>query len=80
MHRLADIRATAGSRVERLRVIDPGIVPQRPSSPNIPLNVVAAAGLALFASLLYLTVSFSFTQRRRPGFPAPLRVAGHGDD
>jgi succinoglycan biosynthesis transport protein ExoP len=80
LHRLADLRATAGSRVERLRVIDPGIVPQRPSSPNIPLNVVAATGLALFASLLYLTLSFSFTQRRRPGFPAPLRVAGHGDD
>jgi len=30
------------TRGERLRVIDPGIVPQRPSSPNVPLNVFAA--------------------------------------
>ena len=29
----------AGFRGERLKIIDPGIVPERPSSPNLPLNV-----------------------------------------
>ena len=37
--RLLESRATAGTHAEQLRIIDPGIVPQRPSSPNISLNV-----------------------------------------
>jgi uncharacterized protein involved in exopolysaccharide biosynthesis len=61
--RLRELRAAAGSRGERLRVIDPGIVPQRPSSPNVPLNVAAALFLALAASIIYL--SFAFVLRRR---------------
>jgi uncharacterized protein involved in exopolysaccharide biosynthesis len=61
--RLRELRAAAGSRGERLRVMDPGIVPQRPSSPNVPLNVAAALLLALTASILYL--SFAFVMRRR---------------
>jgi uncharacterized protein involved in exopolysaccharide biosynthesis len=64
--RLRDARATAGTRVERLRLIDPGIVPQRPSFPNLPLNVIAAALLALFASLAYLSVAFGY-RRKMPG-------------
>ena len=35
--RLADLQIGLGSRTERLRVVDPGIIPQRPSSPNVPL-------------------------------------------
>jgi uncharacterized protein involved in exopolysaccharide biosynthesis len=61
--RLRELRAAAGSRGERLRVMDPGIVPQRPNSPNIPLNVAAALFLALAASMIYL--SFAFVLRRR---------------
>jgi uncharacterized protein involved in exopolysaccharide biosynthesis len=61
--RLRDLRATAGTRGERLRVIDPGIVPQRPSSPNVPLNVFAALLLTLIALVVYLTVSFSYRRR-----------------
>jgi len=64
--RLRELRATAGTRGERLRVIDPGVVPQRPSSPNIALNMIAALLLTLIALLAYLTVSFSYS-RRRPG-------------
>lgn len=63
--RLRDLRATAGTRGERLRVIDPGIVPQRPSSPNVPLNVFAALLLTLIALTAYLTVSFSYRRRER---------------
>jgi uncharacterized protein involved in exopolysaccharide biosynthesis len=61
--RLGELRGAAGSRGERLRVMDPGIVPQRPSSPNVPLNVAAALFLALAASIVYL--SFAFVLRRR---------------
>jgi capsule polysaccharide export protein KpsE/RkpR len=61
--RLRELRAAAGNRGERLRVMDPGIVPQRPSSPNVPLNVAASLMLALTASILYL--SFAFVMRRR---------------
>jgi polysaccharide biosynthesis transport protein len=63
--KLRDMRATAGTRGERLRVIDPGIVPQRPSSPNIPLNVLAALLLTLIALAAYLTVSFAYYRRRQ---------------
>jgi len=61
--RLMEARATAGSRGERLRVIDPGIVPERASSPNVRLNVMAGVLLAVAASLLYLTLEFAW---RRP--------------
>jgi capsule polysaccharide export protein KpsE/RkpR len=61
--RLRDLRAIAGTRGERLRVIDPGIVPQRPSSPNVALNVFAALFLTLIALTAYLTVSFRYRRR-----------------
>jgi capsular polysaccharide biosynthesis protein len=71
--RLRDLRAAVGTRGERLRVMDPGIVPQRPSSPNIPLNVVAALLVALVACIVYLSFAFSF-RRRSVGFePAVSR-------
>jgi capsule polysaccharide export protein KpsE/RkpR len=63
--RLRDLRITAGTRGERLRVIDPGIVPQRPSSPNIALNVAAALLLTLIALAAFLTVSFTYRRRAR---------------
>jgi len=62
--RLRELRATAGTRGERLRVIDPGVVPQRPSSPNVALNVLLALLLTLIALAAYLTVSFSYRRRR----------------
>lgn len=77
--RLVDLRVSRGSRSEWLRMIDPGIIPQRPSSPKVPLIVIGAATLALFASFLYLTVSFSLTRGRRR-YDLPLRMASHGND
>jgi capsular polysaccharide biosynthesis protein len=61
--RLRELRATAGTRGERLRVIDPGIVPDRPSSPNVPLNAAAALLLTIVLLALYLTVAFSYSRR-----------------
>jgi capsular polysaccharide biosynthesis protein len=58
--KLSDIRAAAAFRGERLDVFDPGIVPQRPSSPNIPLNILAALLLSLIASVFYLACRFGY--------------------
>jgi capsular polysaccharide biosynthesis protein len=62
--RLRELRATAGTRGERLRIIDPGVVPQRPSSPNIALNVLVALLLTLILLVAYFTVTFSYSRRR----------------
>jgi uncharacterized protein involved in exopolysaccharide biosynthesis len=71
--RLRELGAASGNRGERLRVLDPGIVPQRPSSPNVPLNVAAALLLALVASIIYLSSAF-VVRRRAVGFePAVTR-------
>lgn len=66
-NRLRDLEVTAGSHAEQLRVIDPGIVPQRPSSPNIPLNVAIALFLALASSIAYLSLAFAY-RRTSPAF------------
>jgi uncharacterized protein involved in exopolysaccharide biosynthesis len=69
--RLHEYQASAGTHAEQLRVIDPGIVPEQPSSPNIFLNVAAALLLAFVSSLVYL--SFAFVYRRRPiDFETPM--------
>jgi capsular polysaccharide biosynthesis protein len=53
-----DIQSAAGGRAEVLTIIDPGILPQRPSSPNILLNAIVAVFVAMVASLFYLFLSF----------------------
>ena len=58
--RLREARGQSGSRGERLQVIDPGIVPERPSSPNIPLNLAVALLAGLTLPILFLTLRFSF--------------------
>jgi capsular polysaccharide biosynthesis protein len=63
--RLNDIVATAQLRGERLRLIDPGIVPQEPSSPNLPLNLAASLMLSSMGSLIYLVISFSYQRAKR---------------
>ena len=65
--RLREARGDAGYRGERLRIIDPGIVPERPSAPNLPLNTGAALLLGLILSLGYLTVEMSYQERRASG-------------
>jgi len=62
--RLGEELASAGKRGDQLRVLDPGIIPEQPSSPNVSLNVAAALLFALVASLVYL--SLAFVMRRRP--------------
>jgi uncharacterized protein involved in exopolysaccharide biosynthesis len=72
-NRLHDLQVTAGSHAEQLRVIDPGIVPQRPSSPNIPLNIAAALFFALASSILYLSLAFAYRRKSVDFEPAVTR-------
>ena len=62
--RLRDARGETGFRGERLKIIDPGIVPERPSSPNLPLNIAVALLAGLVLPILYLTLEMSFQGRR----------------
>ena len=73
--RVREVRATAGSHGERLRIIDPGIVPERPSSPNVPLNVLIAFVAAAFLSLVYLGLAF---QSRPSLVRAAMRSTANG--
>jgi uncharacterized protein involved in exopolysaccharide biosynthesis len=61
--RLLESRAMAGTHAEQLRIMDPGTAPQRPSSPNITLNVMTAIFAALILSIAYLSVAFVFARR-----------------
>jgi uncharacterized protein involved in exopolysaccharide biosynthesis len=78
-NRLQEVRSALGSRGERLRIIDPGIVPERPSFPNIPLNVVAALFAALILSILYLVVEMSYVAERAESNRRSIRVASRHD-
>jgi uncharacterized protein involved in exopolysaccharide biosynthesis len=72
--KLREARAESGYRGERLKIIDPGIVPQRPSSPNIPLNVVGALLAGLVLPILYLTLEMSFQEQRAASRRSALRA------
>ncbi len=73
MH-LQEMRSTAGYRAERLKIFDPGVVPERPSWPNVPLMLLAAVMVALAASLLYVTFEFNYRLEKSaaPRAVAPL--------
>jgi uncharacterized protein involved in exopolysaccharide biosynthesis len=65
--RLREARADTGYRGERLKVIDPGIVPQRPSYPNVMLNLLAALLMGLVLPLLFLTIEMNYQEQRLKG-------------
>ena len=62
--RLRTARAESGYRGERLTVIDPGVVPERPSSPNWPLNLGAALLLGLVLPIVYLAFEMNYRDAR----------------
>ena len=72
--RVREARGESGYRGERLKIIDPGIVPQRPSSPNLPLNMAAALLAGLVLPILYLTLDMSFQEHRAALRRAALRA------
>jgi capsule polysaccharide export protein KpsE/RkpR len=61
---LREARGATAYRGERLKIIDPGIVPERPSSPNLPLNAVAAFLLGLLLPVLWLGLQMNYHEHR----------------
>ena len=76
--RLAQAQATVAVRGERLQVIDPGVVPERHTSPNVPLNLIVALLFGAIGSLVYITIEFSLLLRKAESRRQSIRVAGHG--
>jgi capsular polysaccharide biosynthesis protein len=58
--KLSDVKSLSASRGVRLKILDPGIVPRRPSFPNPPLNLAVAFVLSLFASIGYVAIRFAY--------------------
>lgn len=58
-NRINEALSSSQIRGERLQIIDPGTVPQHPSSPNMILNLLAAGIIALAGSFLYLALRFT---------------------
>jgi capsular polysaccharide biosynthesis protein len=59
-----DLQDAAGGRGDVLTIIDPGFLPQRPSSPNVMLNAVVAVSVAGLLSVLYLVFAFARSRAR----------------
>jgi len=78
--RARDIRSSAGYRGERLKLIDPGIVPEKHSSPKPVLNIGAAVLFAFVVSLVYVSFVFAYSPRKAESAPLPLRRASTGHD
>jgi uncharacterized protein involved in exopolysaccharide biosynthesis len=78
--RLREARGDSGYRGERLKVIDPGIVPERPSSPNLPLNLAAALLMGLALPLLYLAIELNFLEQRAIGRRDLFQAVAKGRD
>ena len=74
--RLGEVRGESGYRGERLRIIDPAIVPERPSSPNLPLNVVAALLLGLLLPVVYFTLEMNYREQRAGARRGEMRAVG----
>ncbi len=79
-NRLRQVRADLGYHGERLRIIDPGVVPERPSSPNVIPNVFAAFLLGIVAAIVYLTLSLSYQVQRASARRSTLRLAAGSED
>jgi capsular polysaccharide transport system permease protein len=60
---LRDARSQVGFRGERLAIIDRGVIPERPSSPNAPLNLSIALVLGCLLALGYLMLELVFQQQ-----------------
>jgi len=76
--RAADMVAASGSRSEQLRIVDPGIVPQRPSFPKTSLYTAAALVISGILTLVYLTLQFGLSLRRTASPRSELKVARGG--
>jgi len=63
--KLGEMRASSALRGVQLAVLDPSIVPQRPTFPNIPLNLAIALAFSFAASVAFLAIRFAYGRIRR---------------
>jgi uncharacterized protein involved in exopolysaccharide biosynthesis len=76
--RVNEQTANAGLRTEQLRIVDPGIVPQRPSFPDIPLILAAALGLSSTLVLALVSLQYGISRGRVRPARVELKVARGG--
>ena len=62
--RANELAGSSGLRTEQLRIIDPGIVPQQPSFPNVPLFTGAALLISAMLCLAWLSLGYGLEQQR----------------
>jgi len=62
--KFSDVKASSAARGVRLKILDPGIVPRRPSFPNPPLNLAVAFIVSLMASIGYVAIRFAYDHTR----------------
>ena len=60
-----EVQTISGTQGERLSILDPGIVPEKRSSPSIPLHVAVGVTVGALVSLLFLTLDFGLREQRR---------------
>jgi capsular polysaccharide biosynthesis protein len=78
--RVLEVEGFVGTHAEQLRIIDPGIVPQRPSFPNMPLNCAAALLIGAVISIAYTAMRFGLERQRVRFARASFKVARGGGD
>ncbi|HXP85416.1 MAG TPA: Wzz/FepE/Etk N-terminal domain-containing protein [Bryobacteraceae bacterium] len=76
--RVTELTASAGLHTEQLRIVDPGIVPQRPSFPDIPLILAAALSLSFIAAFALVSLQFGMSRKHAPPARVELKVARGG--
>jgi uncharacterized protein involved in exopolysaccharide biosynthesis len=63
-NRVAEVQYSSAAHGERLEIMDRGVVPQHPSSPNVMPNVMLAALASLVFSVGYLAIRFGYSRAR----------------
>jgi uncharacterized protein involved in exopolysaccharide biosynthesis len=72
--KMNDMLASSQFHGERLRIVDPGIVPDQPSFPDTALNLAAALVFSLAGSLVWLALGFSYSRLNGARAERPYRV------
>jgi uncharacterized protein involved in exopolysaccharide biosynthesis len=62
--KLNDVEASAAFRGVRLKILDPGIVPQRPSFPNATINLIVALVISFVGAIAFLALQFAWKRIR----------------
>lgn len=77
--RANELAGSSGLRTEQLRIIDPGIVPQQPSFPNVSMFTAAALLISAMLSLAWLSLRYGFEQQRIRSARSEFKVARSGN-